>query len=113
MNISAIREVKLLREIEHPNVMGLQDVFSQDLGICLVFEFIQSDLEAVIRDPSVVLTPANIKSLTLQVRGRLHSCCLSAFNMSSLMYILAAEGSRIPACDVDPASRSEAEQSIP
>ncbi len=67
MNISAIREIKLLREIEHPNVMCLQDVFSQDFCICLVFEFMESDLEAVLRDTSVILTPANIKSLSLQV----------------------------------------------
>ncbi|KAH9286979.1 Cyclin-dependent kinase 7 [Echinococcus granulosus] len=67
MNLSAIREVKLLREIEHPNIMSLQDVFSQDSGICLVFEFMESDLEAVIQDSSVVLTPANIKSLSLQL----------------------------------------------
>ncbi|VDN13826.1 unnamed protein product [Dibothriocephalus latus] len=67
MNLSAIREIKLLREIGHPNVLSLLDVFSQDFGICLVFEFMESDLEAVIRDQTVVLTPANIKSLSLQV----------------------------------------------
>ncbi|KAM3177002.1 hypothetical protein ACTXT7_005378 [Hymenolepis weldensis] len=67
MNISAIREVKLLREMDHPNVMTLLDVFSQDFGVCLVFEYMESDLDAVIRDPNIVLTPANIKSLSLQV----------------------------------------------
>lgn len=67
MNLSAIREIKLLREIGHPNVMSLLDVFSQDFGICLVFEFMEADLEAVVRDPTVVLTPANIKSLSMQV----------------------------------------------
>lgn len=79
MNLSAIREVKLLREIEHPNVMSLQDVFSQDSGICLVFEFMESDLEAVIQDSSVVLTPANIKSLSLQAGDHLPSQLLLSY----------------------------------
>lgn len=79
MNLSAIREVKLLREIEHPNVMSLQDVFSQDSGICLVFEFMESDLEAVIQDSSVVLTPANIKSLSLQAGDLLPSQLLLSY----------------------------------
>ncbi|KAL3320969.1 Cyclin-Dependent Kinase 7 [Cichlidogyrus casuarinus] len=53
MNLSAIREIKLLRELAHPNILNLLDVFSQDRGICLVFNFMESDLEAVVRDPAI------------------------------------------------------------
>lgn len=67
MNLSAIREIKILKEIDHPNVLTLLDVFSQDRCICLVFDFMSSDLEALVHDPTVVLIPAHVKALSLQV----------------------------------------------
>ncbi|CAH8568037.1 unnamed protein product [Schistosoma curassoni] len=67
MNLSAIREIKILKEIDHPNVLTLLDVFSQDRCICLVFDFMSSDLEALVHDPTVVLIPAHVKALSLQL----------------------------------------------
>ncbi|VEL06764.1 unnamed protein product [Protopolystoma xenopodis] len=55
LNLSAIREVKLLRELDHPNVLCLLDVFSQDRGVCLVFDFMESDLEALVHDSTLLL----------------------------------------------------------
>ncbi|CAH8555612.1 unnamed protein product [Heterobilharzia americana] len=67
MNLSAIREIKILKEMDHPNVLSLLDVFSQDRCICLVFDFMSSDLEALVHDPTVVLIPAHVKALSLQL----------------------------------------------
>ncbi|GAA56964.1 cyclin-dependent kinase 7 [Clonorchis sinensis] len=67
MNLSAIREVKALKELDHPNILTVLDVFSQDRCICMVFDFMASDLEALVHDYTVVLVPAHIKALSLQL----------------------------------------------
>ncbi|TGZ74121.1 hypothetical protein CRM22_001117 [Opisthorchis felineus] len=67
MNLSAIREVKALKELDHPNVLTVLDVFSHDRCICMVFDFMASDLEALVHDYTVVLVPAHIKALSLQL----------------------------------------------
>ena len=39
INFTAIREIKLLRELHHPHVVPLVDVFSKKRNLHLVFEF--------------------------------------------------------------------------
>ncbi|KAG8898950.1 TFIIH complex serine/threonine-protein kinase subunit kin28 [Tulasnella sp. 403] len=68
--MSAIREVKYLRELQHPNVISLLDVFSAKTNLNLVLEFLDSDLEVVIKDRSHVFLPADIKSwMAMTLRG--------------------------------------------
>jgi len=57
-----LREIKLLQELHHPNIVDLIDVFAHDGVIYLVFEYMQTDLETVVRDEEIVLSPADIKS---------------------------------------------------
>ncbi|KAG8731651.1 TFIIH complex serine/threonine-protein kinase subunit kin28 [Ceratobasidium sp. 428] len=67
---SAIREVRYLRELHHPNVIELLDVFSTKTNLNLVLEFLETDLEAVIKDRSSVFLPADIKSwMAMALRG--------------------------------------------
>lgn len=66
INRTALREIKLLQELHHENVIGLLDVFGHKSNVSLVFEFATSDLEAIIKDQKIVLTPANIKSYMIQ-----------------------------------------------
>ncbi|NXY86389.1 CDK1 kinase, partial [Alcedo cyanopectus] len=42
---TAIREISLLRELHHPNIVCLQDVLMQDSRLYLVFEFLSMDLK--------------------------------------------------------------------
>lgn len=61
--------------LSHPNIIGLLDAFGHKSNISLVFDFMETDLEAIIRDTSLVLTPAHIKSymlMTLQGLEYLH-----------------------------------------
>ncbi|XP_043912330.1 cyclin-dependent kinase 1 [Protopterus annectens] len=42
---TAIREISLLKELQHPNIVGLQDVLMQDSRLYLIFEFLSMDLK--------------------------------------------------------------------
>lgn len=77
INRTALREIKLLQELSHENVIGLLDVFGQKSNVSLVFEFVDTDLEIIIKDQKIVLTPGNIKSYLIQtLKGLeyLHRC---------------------------------------
>lgn len=66
INRTALREIKLLQELNHPNIIGLLDVFGQKSNVSLVFDFMDTDLEIIIKDNSIVLTPPHIKTYVLQ-----------------------------------------------
>ncbi|XP_031445827.1 cyclin-dependent kinase 1 [Phasianus colchicus] len=42
---TAIREISLLKELRHPNIVCLQDVLMQDARLYLIFEFLSMDLK--------------------------------------------------------------------
>lgn len=70
VNFTALREIKLLKELNDPNIIQLIDAFPHKNNLHLVFEFMESDLEAVIRDRNIVLSPADIKSyLQMTLKG--------------------------------------------
>lgn len=70
MNFTALREIKLLKELKDPNIIELIDAFPHKGNLHLVFEFMETDLEAVIRDRNIVLSPADIKSyIQMTLRG--------------------------------------------
>jgi cyclin-dependent kinase 7 len=66
INRTALREIKLLQELKHPNVICLRDVFGHRSNVSLVFDFMDTDLEIIIKDTSLVLNFAHIKSYMLQ-----------------------------------------------
>ncbi|KAM0752429.1 Pkinase-domain-containing protein [Meredithblackwellia eburnea MCA 4105] len=74
LDMSAIREVKFLRELSHPNIISLLDVFSNKSNLNLVLEFLDTDLEAVIKDQSLTFQSANIKSWMLMMIKGLEFC---------------------------------------
>lgn len=65
INRTALREIKLLQELHHENVLGLVDVFGYMSNVSLVFEFVDTDLEVIIKDPTIVFTPSNIKAYSI------------------------------------------------
>lgn len=62
MNVTALREIKLLKELHDPNIIELVDVYPHKRNLHLVFEFMESDLEAVIRDRNIFLSSADCKA---------------------------------------------------
>jgi cyclin-dependent kinase 7 len=86
--MSALREIKFLRELAHPNVITvstfliltlrklttihqkLLDVFAQGPTLNLVLEFLDTDLEALIKDMGKHFTCADVKSwMAMAFRG--------------------------------------------
>ncbi|KAJ2521758.1 TFIIH complex serine/threonine-protein kinase subunit kin28 [Coemansia sp. RSA 1939] len=95
LDMSAIREVKALRELRHPNVIELIDVFSHKTNLNLVLEFLDTDLENVIKDKSLVFMPADIKSwLMMALRGldHCHRCWLLHRDLKPNNFLIASDG---------------------
>lgn len=90
VNRTALREIKLQQELHHPNILALWDVFGYKSNISLVFDFMDTDLEMVIKDNKIVLTPANIKAyslMTLQGLQYLHA----HFILHRVIYLLLTQ----------------------
>lgn len=65
VNRTALREIKLLQELHHENVIALLDVYGKDSGISLVFEIMETDLEQILHERKLMLSLAHIKSYIL------------------------------------------------
>ncbi|KAG7664482.1 uncharacterized protein J8A68_001988 [[Candida] subhashii] len=74
LDMSALREVKYLQELRHPNVIELIDVFSTTNNLNLVLEFLPCDLEVLIKDKSIVFKSSDIKSWLLMTLRGIHHC---------------------------------------
>jgi len=67
IGFTALREMKLMQAVRHPNVMGCLAVFAEGGIIHLVMEFMDGDLKKVIDDKGLVLAEAHVKCLAQQV----------------------------------------------
>jgi len=67
IGFTALREVKVMQAIQHPNVMTCLDVFVEGRAIHLVMPYMDTDLKKVIEDQAIDLTEAHCKCLARQV----------------------------------------------
>ncbi|NWI33761.1 CDK7 kinase, partial [Sula dactylatra] len=76
INRTALREIKLLQELSHQNIIGLIDAFGHNKLILHGKLYYQSNtLQVIIKDTSIVLTQSHIKAymlMTLQGLEYLH-----------------------------------------
>ncbi|BFZ53803.1 TFIIH complex serine/threonine-protein kinase subunit kin28 [Savitreella phatthalungensis] len=73
LDMSAIREVKFLRELRHENVIELVDVYYKKQNLNLILEYLVADLEHLIKDKSILFSPSDVKSwMLMTMRGLLH-----------------------------------------
>jgi len=70
---TAIRECSLLRELTHPNIVGLSDVVHTNHKLVLVFEFLERDLKKYI-DAVTSLSPMLVKSYLYQLLQAIAFC---------------------------------------
>ncbi len=75
LDMSAIREVKYLQEMKHPNIIELIDVFSDSKqNLNLVLEVLPGDLEKVLRDKSIVIGGIDVKRWLLMILRGVYHC---------------------------------------
>lgn len=67
---TALREISLLKELTHPNIVQLKDVFYGENKLYLSFEYLEHDLKKYMKSQQNKLAPQQIKSFLFQtVRG--------------------------------------------
>merc|ERR550532_2931261 len=71
---TAIREIALLKELPHENVVKLLDVFCSTSKLVLVFECVENDLKKYMKSLGRQLTPANIKHLAFRLCRGIEFC---------------------------------------
>jgi serine/threonine protein kinase len=71
---TAIREIALLKELSHPNVVKLLDVFCKPNKLVLVFEFLENDLKKYMKNLNGRLTPSNVKNFAFQLCKGVEFC---------------------------------------
>eukprot|EP01062_Namystynia_karyoxenos_P025411 TRINITY_DN1999_c1_g2_i2.p1 TRINITY_DN1999_c1_g2~~TRINITY_DN1999_c1_g2_i2.p1 ORF type:complete len:335 (+),score=137.51 TRINITY_DN1999_c1_g2_i2:83-1006(+) len=73
MPSTALREISILKEVYHPNVVNLLDVVCRTQKLELVFEFCDSDLKQLWTETKKPFTGRELKSMSYQL------CCGAAF----------------------------------
>jgi serine/threonine protein kinase len=75
VNFTAVREIKLLREFRHENIIELVDCFTTpDLGVCLVYECAFTDLEKILNNKSIPISMADTKQHMLSLLSAISAC---------------------------------------
>ena len=69
---TALREISLLCEISHPNVVPLLDVVAEDHKLLLIFEFLDQDLRAFYTKG--MIPEKTIKSIAFQILLGIREC---------------------------------------
>ncbi|KAK8793055.1 hypothetical protein WA538_002566 [Blastocystis sp. DL] len=70
---TAIREIALLKELHHPNIVRLYDVIHTENCLTMVFEFLDQDLRRFLDREQTLDVPV-IKSFMYQLLMGLHEC---------------------------------------
>jgi len=74
---TAIREISLLKELQHPNIVCLKDILMQEAKLYLIFEFLTMDLKQYM-DKNIpkdgTMDPVLVKSYTYQLLQGLLFC---------------------------------------
>ena len=62
INFTALREIRILRDVNHPNVIKLYDVHVQENTIVMALELCATDLMTIINDGTVKISTPHINS---------------------------------------------------
>lgn len=65
--ITAIREIKLLQSLRHPNIVSLLEMMVEKSQVYMVFEYLDHDLAGILSHPHLTFNEGNIKYLFKQM----------------------------------------------
>lgn len=65
--MTAAREIKLLKLLDHENIIKIVDIVSAPDGVSLVFPYYQHDLSGLLQHPGIKLEPGHLKHLLMKV----------------------------------------------
>ncbi|CAM9504347.1 unnamed protein product [Discosporangium mesarthrocarpum] len=71
---TALREISLLKELLHPNIVQLKNCVHSDQKLFLVFEWVDQDLKKYMNSCRGMLDPMLVKSYLFQMIGALDFC---------------------------------------
>ncbi|OMJ93521.1 hypothetical protein SteCoe_3497 [Stentor coeruleus] len=71
---TAIREISLLKSLQHPNVVQLKDVVHDETKLYLIFEYLDQDLKKYMNVVGTGLPPHTVKSFMYQMLSALVYC---------------------------------------
>ncbi|XP_050414094.1 cyclin-dependent kinase 17 isoform X2 [Patella vulgata] len=71
---TAIREVSLLRDLKHANIVTLHDIIHTDKSLTLVFEYLEKDLKQYMDDCGNIMSMTNVKIFLYQLLRGLAYC---------------------------------------
>ncbi|KAM4661794.1 cyclin-dependent kinase 16-like isoform 2-T2 [Discoglossus pictus] len=71
---TAIREVSLLKDLKHANIVTLHDIIHTERTLTLVFEYLDKDLKQYLDDCGNVITMHNVKLFLFQLLRGLSYC---------------------------------------
>jgi cyclin-dependent kinase 7 len=75
VNFTAVREIKLLREFKHENIIELVDCFTTpDQAVCLVYECAYTDLEKILANKSISVSLADVKQHLFALLTAISAC---------------------------------------
>ncbi|XP_045770226.1 cyclin-dependent kinase 1 [Maniola jurtina] len=73
---TAIREISLLKELDHPNIVKLEDVLMEEARLYLIFEFLSMDLKKYMDSlgSGKFMEPSLVKSYLYQINSAILYC---------------------------------------
>lgn len=95
VNMEAVRELRLMQELSHPNVLPLVEVFSRGPNVHLVLQRMYGDLEELLRTREVMLTEAHRKThmrMILDGVGYVHSRFVLHRDIKPANFLLSRSG---------------------
>lgn len=69
-----LREISILKQLKHPNLVDLRDVCQGEGILYLIYEFVDKNLKECYQDWEGPLTPRLVKSYCYQMLSGLHFC---------------------------------------
>lgn len=71
---STLREVVLLKELQHPGIVSLKDVVITESNLFLIFEYLDKDLRSCIESFPDYFTSETIKIFMYQIVKAINTC---------------------------------------